>query len=134
MERYGEETVENFIDSCLSLENLIDIHSPFIKRRDDAEPLRLQAEEDDEDATSSEVPEQGLHGLVRQPARRPQGAGQKQKEAEKQKAKQFPEHPERDVLLFLLEHAPLNAWQRDVLEHHPRRRRTTSPRRARPRS
>ena len=35
MERIGEETVEDFIDSCLSLENLIDMHSPFIKRRDD---------------------------------------------------------------------------------------------------
>ena len=28
MDRYGEETVENFIDNCLSLENLIDIYSP----------------------------------------------------------------------------------------------------------
>ncbi len=27
----------------------------------------------------------------------------------------FPEEPERDVLLFLIEHAPLEAWQRDVL-------------------
>ena len=35
MERYGEETVENFIDSCLSLENLIDIYSPLIKRREE---------------------------------------------------------------------------------------------------
>ena len=43
MERFGEETVEDFIDSCLSLENLIDMHSPFIKRRDDVEPLRLPA-------------------------------------------------------------------------------------------
>ena len=40
----------------------------------------------------------------------------KAKEAEKAKSKQFPETPERDVLLFLLEHAPLNAWQRDVLD------------------
>ena len=39
MERYGEETVENFIDSCLSLENLIDIYSPLIKRRDADQPL-----------------------------------------------------------------------------------------------
>src|SRR6187431_1284813 len=37
MERQGEDAVENFIDSCLSLENLIDIHSPFIKRRGDAD-------------------------------------------------------------------------------------------------
>ena len=33
IERYGIETVENFIDSCLSLENLIDYHSPYIKRK-----------------------------------------------------------------------------------------------------
>src|SRR5947209_16109526 len=40
----------------------------------------------------------------------------RRQEAEKQKSRQFPEHPERDVLLFLLEHAPLNPWQRDVLD------------------
>jgi stage V sporulation protein R len=34
-------------------------------------------------------------------------------EIEKQKG--FPEEPERDVLLFLIEHAPLERWQRDVL-------------------
>ena len=53
MERYGEEAVENFIDSCLSLENLIDIHSPFIKRRDDHDRYDFSAEdEEDEDAPS----------------------------------------------------------------------------------
>src|SRR5258708_20791538 len=40
----------------------------------------------------------------------------KRKESDKLKARQFPEQPERDVLLFLLENAPLNAWQRDVLD------------------
>ena len=39
----------------------------------------------------------------------------RQMEAERQKPKQFPEQPERDVLLFLLENAQLNHWQRDVL-------------------
>ena len=37
-------------------------------------------------------------------------------EAEREKAKKFPEHPERDVLHFLLDHAPLERWERDVLE------------------
>ncbi len=27
----------------------------------------------------------------------------------------FPEHPEKDVLLFLISHAPLKPWQRDIL-------------------
>jgi stage V sporulation protein R len=29
--------------------------------------------------------------------------------------KRFPEHPQRDILLFLLENAPLNRWQRNML-------------------
>ncbi|MFI4874750.1 MAG: SpoVR family protein, partial [Blastopirellula sp. JB062] len=29
MDRFGVEEVENFIDNCLSVEDLIDIHSPF---------------------------------------------------------------------------------------------------------
>src|SRR3954453_16806721 len=49
MERHGEETVENFIDSCLSLENLIDIHSPFIKRRDDHDRYDFGKEKDQEE-------------------------------------------------------------------------------------
>ena len=35
MDRFGVEEVETFIDACLSIEDLIDIHSPFIKRRDE---------------------------------------------------------------------------------------------------
>jgi stage V sporulation protein R len=36
-------------------------------------------------------------------------------EKEKEKKRSFPDEPQRDVLLFLLEHAPLKAWQHDVL-------------------
>ena len=32
-----------------------------------------------------------------------------------QVARSFPEQPEKDVLLFLIENAPLKGWQRDVL-------------------
>ena len=34
MDRQGVEAVEEFIDACLSIEDLIDIHSPFINRFD----------------------------------------------------------------------------------------------------
>ncbi|HUM68964.1 MAG TPA: SpoVR family protein, partial [Chloroflexota bacterium] len=33
MDRYGQETVESFLDACLSLDNLIDIHAPGVQRR-----------------------------------------------------------------------------------------------------
>ena len=36
-------------------------------------------------------------------------------EDEKAEKRRIPERPERDVLLFLLEHAPLEPWQADVL-------------------
>src|SRR5438270_9953731 len=35
MDRHGETEVEDFIDLCLSVEDLIDMHSPFIRRRAD---------------------------------------------------------------------------------------------------
>ena len=35
MDRFGVETVERFIDDCLSIEDLIDVHSPYIRRHHD---------------------------------------------------------------------------------------------------
>ncbi len=34
----------------------------------------------------------------------------------KEKAKKFPEKPQRDVMKFLLDHAPLERWEHEVLE------------------
>jgi stage V sporulation protein R len=117
MERSGEDAVEDFIDSCLSLENLIDIHSPFIKRRDSANRYDFRPEDGDEapaEAAPGKFQSKGyMDGFINPPEVLRQE--QRQRDAEKQKAAKFPEQPERDVLLFLLEHAPLNTWQRDVL-------------------
>ena len=35
VERYGEDEVEAFVDKCMSVDDLIDIHSVAIKRRDE---------------------------------------------------------------------------------------------------
>src|SRR5262245_56230788 len=53
MDEVGVEEVEEFIDACLSIEDLIDVHSPFIRRREevsrydfhDAERRRQEEEE-----------------------------------------------------------------------------------------
>jgi stage V sporulation protein R len=39
----------------------------------------------------------------------------KKVEDEKKQAKKFPERPQRDVLAFLLDHAPLEPWEFDIL-------------------
>ena len=42
---------------------------------------------------------------------------QRQKiEAEREREKKFPVHPERDILRFLLDNAPLERWEREILE------------------
>src|SRR4051794_22869336 len=95
MERYGEDVVENFIDSCLSLENLIDIHSTAIKRREDRNDRPRFVEDEAEETTSSKFQSKGyMDTFVNPPAYLKEQ--QRQKEAEKQKSKQFPEQAERD--------------------------------------
>src|SRR6185295_8686687 len=55
MDRFGVEEVETFIDACLSIEDLIDIHAPFIKRTDDSRKYeffaqnQVKKEQDEED-------------------------------------------------------------------------------------
>ena len=49
----------------------------------------------------------------------PAGVIEEQKrrlEEEKKRAKKFPEQPAERRAVFLIEHAPLERWQRDVLE------------------
>ncbi len=113
MERFGEDVVESFIDSCLSLENLIDIHAPFIKRRDEVSRYDFKPDEDDNDRGGKFLSKDYMDGYINPPQFLREQA--QKREAEKQKSRQFPETPERDVLLFLLEHAPLAPWQLDVL-------------------
>ena len=54
IDRFGYETVEEFIDACLSLEDLIDPHLPHVKRHDHPEhersTLSPDAKVDEEDA------------------------------------------------------------------------------------
>ena len=115
---YGQTTVESFIDVCLSLDNLIDFHRPYRPQHrnqevkpnhdlpdeligDREELPRLQAKEymDDFINTESFLNEQA-----------------EKRKQENLKRLKFPQEPERDVLLFLMENAPLTRWQRSVVE------------------
>ena len=113
MERFGEDVVESFIDSCLSLENLIDVHSTAIKRRDAPRVDRFEVDGETGESVSKLQSKTYMDAFVNPPAVLKEE--QRKKDAKRQRTKQFPEQPERDILLFLLEHAPLGHWQRDVL-------------------
>src|SRR3954454_5714049 len=111
MARWGQDVVEDFIDTCLSLENLIDPMSPYI--------VRSRTRTRDEDEAEPEVGKLKAKGYMESFINPPSylEAQKKKKEEEaKRQRRRFPEHPQRDVIAFLIEHAPLDHWQRDVLE------------------
>ena len=121
IDRYGYEAVEEFIDACLSLEDLIDPHLPHVKRHDapKREKGSLEKNQDDEDKPSNgRFAAKGyMDKFINPPEVLRRQAEEKRKEQERREAaRSFPERPERDVLLFLLEHAPLKPWQHDILQ------------------
>lgn len=107
IDRLGFDIVEEFIDRCLSLENLIDRHSPFIKRHkglDDEQDKSFRRLKTEHSYMDSFINPDDF--VAREE--------KKLREAELKK-QNFPERPEQDVLLFLMQYAPLQPWQRDIL-------------------
>jgi stage V sporulation protein R len=110
MERLGIDKVESFIDSCLCIENLIDPLSPFITRR--------QPERPDKKEETPEIPRIRAKSYMDKFINPPDYIDEQRRkiERERDRPKKNPEEPERDVLLFLLQNAPLETWERDMLE------------------
>ena len=112
MDKYGEEEVENFIDVCLSVEDLIDYHRPFVKRSDGKS--KYDFDEEDEERTVGKFKSKDYMDNFINP--KEFLAEQKIKmEEEKNQEKRLPEKSEKDVLLFLIENAPMDSWKQDIL-------------------
>jgi len=111
MERYGEERVESFIDICLSIEDMIDYHALHVKR--------YPREEDGEDidAPVLSVPRLPAKPYLDKWVNPPEFLEELRqiRQRKRQERRRFPLRPEKDLLLFLIQHAPLEDWQRDIL-------------------
>ncbi len=114
MDWYGVNEVETFIDCALSLENLIDVNSPYIVRE------RAEKTKDDRRNVDAEITRIPAMNEYMEPYLNPDSFIKEQrakleKDAEK-KHEMFPKTPKRDVLGFLMEHAPLKRWQADIID------------------
>ena len=113
---FGVDVVEAFVDRCLSIDNLIDVDSPYITRK------RKAVESGETSEPLDRKRELGLLPNTKEYMERyinPDSfvASQKKKlEDEANRQKKFPGEPERDVMRFLMEHAPLERWQVDVMD------------------
>ena len=114
-DRHGHENVENFLDACLSIENLIDVHSVAIQRRGEERKNTqfLQVVKDEPGQVGRLRAKEYMEAFIN-----PEDFLEQQKKdmvEEQQRQKRFPVEDEKDVLLFLLRNAPLESWQREIL-------------------
>ncbi|MGZ3695758.1 MAG: SpoVR family protein [Bdellovibrionota bacterium] len=111
MDAHGEDEVESFIDRCLSIEDLIDPYLPF---QNTGEPKQEEVRTPEMDQGKFKAPRGYLDSFMN-----PKALMEKnKKEAEAQRKEQkehFPKEPQRDILKFILENAPMEDWQADVL-------------------
>jgi len=130
IDRHGLDKVERFIDAALTLENLIDPHSPFVQRN--AKPVYATANQREKERAHDREhrDEDRPHATVWRPDKLPakdymdsfinprreleRQEVEHAKQVESARAK-YPAEPARDVLLFLLEHASIEEWQQDIL-------------------
>lgn len=110
MDQYGVDRVENFIDRCLSIENLIDPYLPFSpKKSQDKEPA---------DETTKEVGKLKVERAYMDKYINPPDFVEEQKkkmQTQVVKAKRTPSDPQKDILQFLISYAPLEQWESEIL-------------------
>jgi stage V sporulation protein R len=99
IDKYGQDTVESFIDICLSLENLIDRYSSAQNKE-----LNLY-----EEKTTSPLVLKVEKDYMRHYINPPHIVNQASSTVRQMR-------PQKDILLFLSHHAPLSDWQSDILD------------------
>jgi stage V sporulation protein R len=116
MDRFGVESVENFIDWCLSIEDLIDIHSPAIRRQEATSKyeFRPTTEDDEVSQEPGRFRAKDYMDSFVNPEKALKAEAERMRE-ERKTQERIPSQPTQDVMQFVLDHAPLKAWQMDVL-------------------
>ena len=111
-EEYGADVLEFFLDTCMSIENLIDVHSVLFKKI--VEPREYQHNDEFGDLSDQRLRAKRLPSkeYMEDYINPPDFLEERTKEMIERRRDHrcFPENPEADVLLFLINHAPLKNW------------------------
>lgn len=121
IDRYGQENVENFIDVILSLENLIDRHAPYSRSKIEMTVEEVAKEQvERKERYSSNIPGRlNVHRDYMESFINPpdylKAEAEKASQEKSFEQTHFPPKPVRDILQFLMEYAPLQPWQQDII-------------------
>jgi stage V sporulation protein R len=111
-DRFGVDLVESFIDVCASMDNLIDFYAPFVQKTSEKVSNSSDDREESNPIKRFESKDYMDHYVNPKAFLDEQ---EKKAQQDKEKFKKFPPRPERDILQFLINFAPLENWQREVL-------------------
>lgn len=110
IEKHGYDTVERFLDVCLSMEDLIDPHSVFLNRGPMEPPKELPVDEGPMKLRAKDYMDRYVN-----PASVLEAEAKKRHIEQDRLRHVTPARATRDVLLYLLQHARLEDWQADCL-------------------
>jgi stage V sporulation protein R len=113
IERHGNDVVERWLDVCLSVEDLIDPHSMFLRRgplETPPDPSRGREEPELAKFKAKEYLDRWIN-----PPQKVQAEAKRILDEKERLRFATPASPTRDVLQYLLEHARLEDWQADCL-------------------
>lgn len=119
MEKYGADNVETFIDKVLSLENLLDINELFetsALKRHRKEQFEQQVAESQDDGYLNDDRSAALKSFMRTKARTEKKDDYSVQPAEEDVTAEKALHVKsRDILGYLIQHAPIEEWQADII-------------------
>src|SRR5437660_3003479 len=96
-EKFGEDEVENFLDRCMSIDDLIDVHATAIRRRENTSRYDFKEEEEETLKLTRFKSKDYMDDYIN-PAKALKAEEEERRKAKEQTAKNFPERPEKDVL------------------------------------
>ncbi|HEX8325554.1 MAG TPA: SpoVR family protein [Tepidisphaeraceae bacterium] len=110
IEKQGQDAVERWLDVCVTLEDLIDPYSVFMKRQPAAPAAEAKPPETSSRFAAKDYMERWINppGVIEAEEKRHRDAAARVRHA-------TPAKPTRDVLQYLLDHARLEDWQADCL-------------------
>jgi stage V sporulation protein R len=118
MEKYGHDTVENFIDKVLSLENLLDqqelFETPEIKRNKNKTPEEKKRELEN-DPVNVDDRSSALKAFMRTKAREETRGKDSKPVSLDEVSTENASTRTRDILGYLVQFAPLEEWQADIV-------------------
>jgi stage V sporulation protein R len=118
MDRYGADAVETFIDKVLSLENLLDINELFetsALKRSRKELVDQEKVESEDDGYLIDDRSAALKSFMRTKARINKRDNSKDEPLDENLSAEKSQGKTKDVLGYLIQYAPLEEWQADII-------------------